>query len=240
MSGRAGCLGGRVCRRTRLGPAVAACWPTTSPTPTSPFSRRLPPTMSQPPSSTSTPSKPRRPSNSNSSTPRSRARAGSNVGGSGLDPPFVSHEQALVSIRNFLKGRSSYDVFPVSFRLIVLDTKLMVKKALGVMLQNGQSGHLLPSPSLPRARERELASPSDHRDTRVGGADARSIVPSRRELSRSVRAFGMEETTTSGREGELARSSLLLPTSSHSADSLSRPRMLSHGMTDTLSCSVHP
>lgn len=56
-----------------------------------------------------------------------------------MDPPFVSHEQALVSIRNFLKGRSSYDVFPVSFRLIVLDTKLMVKKALGVMLQNGQS-----------------------------------------------------------------------------------------------------
>jgi 5'-AMP-activated protein kinase regulatory gamma subunit len=38
-----------------------------------------------------------------------------------------------------MKGRSSYDVFPVSFRLIVLDTKLMVKKALGVMWQNGQS-----------------------------------------------------------------------------------------------------
>ena len=80
-------------------------------------------------------------------TPRSRARAGSNVGGQGsFDPPFVSHEQGLVSIRNFLKGRSSYDVFPVSFRLIVLDTKLMVKKALGVMLQNGQSTHSSPQP----------------------------------------------------------------------------------------------
>lgn len=55
------------------------------------------------------------------------------------ETPFVSHEQGLVSIRTFLKGRSSYDVFPVSFRLIVLDTKLMVKKALGVMLQNGTS-----------------------------------------------------------------------------------------------------
>ena len=33
-----------------------------------------------------------------------------------------------------MKERSSYDVFPVSFRLIVLDTTLKVKKALDVML----------------------------------------------------------------------------------------------------------
>jgi 5'-AMP-activated protein kinase regulatory gamma subunit len=48
-----------------------------------------------------------------------------------------SHDAALNSIRAFLNGRSSYDVFPVSFRLIVLDTKLEVKKALGALLLNG-------------------------------------------------------------------------------------------------------
>ncbi|CAE6416685.1 unnamed protein product [Rhizoctonia solani] len=48
-----------------------------------------------------------------------------------------THEAALTAIRQFLNGRSSYDVFPVSFRLIVLDTKLEVKKALGALLLNG-------------------------------------------------------------------------------------------------------
>ncbi|CAE6425034.1 unnamed protein product [Rhizoctonia solani] len=48
-----------------------------------------------------------------------------------------THEAALNAIRAFLNGRSSYDVFPVSFRLIVLDTKLEVKKALGALLLNG-------------------------------------------------------------------------------------------------------
>ncbi|KAJ1311426.1 hypothetical protein OPQ81_009915 [Rhizoctonia solani] len=48
-----------------------------------------------------------------------------------------THEAALNKIRAFLNGRSSYDVFPVSFRLIVLDTKLEVKKALGALLLNG-------------------------------------------------------------------------------------------------------
>ncbi|CAE6521461.1 unnamed protein product [Rhizoctonia solani] len=48
-----------------------------------------------------------------------------------------THEAALTAIRAFLNGRSSYDVFPVSFRLIVLDTKLEVKKALGALLLNG-------------------------------------------------------------------------------------------------------
>ncbi|EIW64727.1 CBS-domain-containing protein [Trametes versicolor FP-101664 SS1] len=47
-------------------------------------------------------------------------------------PPFTpeSHEAALYQIRHYLKGRTSYDTFPVSFRLIVLDSKLEVKKAL--------------------------------------------------------------------------------------------------------------
>lgn len=87
------------------------------------------------PSHPSTPSKPRRPSSSLPAHPR-RARAASALETPGANA-FVLHQQGLASIRTFLKGRSSYDVFPVSFRLIVLDTKLTVKKALGVMLQTG-------------------------------------------------------------------------------------------------------
>ncbi|WWC89223.1 uncharacterized protein L201_004141 [Kwoniella dendrophila CBS 6074] len=55
-------------------------------------------------------------------------------------PPMqraLTHNEALEALRNFLKERSSYDVFPVSFRLIVLDTQLKVKKALDVMLLYG-------------------------------------------------------------------------------------------------------
>ena len=47
------------------------------------------------------------------------------------------HDDALKKIRTFLKGRSTYDVFPLSFRLLVLDTKLEVKKALASLVQNG-------------------------------------------------------------------------------------------------------
>jgi hypothetical protein len=51
----------------------------------------------------------------------------------------TEHDDALKKIRMFLKGRSTYDVFPLSFRLLVLDTKLEVKKALGSLVQNGWS-----------------------------------------------------------------------------------------------------
>ena len=47
------------------------------------------------------------------------------------------HQAALDSIRKFLRERSSYDVLPVSFRLVVLDTKLVVKPALDIMWQTG-------------------------------------------------------------------------------------------------------
>ncbi|KAF8337968.1 uncharacterized protein EI90DRAFT_3118435 [Cantharellus anzutake] len=47
-----------------------------------------------------------------------------------------THEAALKAIRAFLKGRTSYDVFPVSFRTIVLDNKLEIKKALNALLTN--------------------------------------------------------------------------------------------------------
>lgn len=51
-----------------------------------------------------------------------------------VPPRALSHDEALEALRGFLKERSSYDVFPVSFRLIVLDTTLRVRKALDVML----------------------------------------------------------------------------------------------------------
>ncbi|ODV61747.1 AMP-activated serine/threonine-protein kinase regulatory subunit SNF4 [Ascoidea rubescens DSM 1968] len=43
---------------------------------------------------------------------------------------------AIQAIRLSLKSKSSYDVLPVSFRLIVLDTSLSVKRALNILLQN--------------------------------------------------------------------------------------------------------
>ena len=50
-----------------------------------------------------------------------------------------THDTALASIRQYLKGRTSYDTFPISFRLIVLDSKLEVRKALQCLLHNGSS-----------------------------------------------------------------------------------------------------
>lgn len=52
--------------------------------------------------------------------------------------PHDSHNAALHAIRAFLKVHTAYDAFPVSFRLIVLDTKLNVKKALQCLLLNGK------------------------------------------------------------------------------------------------------
>lgn len=42
------------------------------------------------------------------------------------------------AIRQFLKVRTSYDVLPVSFRLIILDTSLLVNKSLNILVQNGK------------------------------------------------------------------------------------------------------
>lgn len=54
------------------------------------------------------------------------------------DLPFLRTRQraAVQSIRQFLKSKTSYDVLPVSYRLIVLDTSLLVKKSLNILLQN--------------------------------------------------------------------------------------------------------
>lgn len=46
---------------------------------------------------------------------------------------------AQTAIREFLRVRTSYDVLPLSFRLIVLDTDLLIKKSLNILIQNGAS-----------------------------------------------------------------------------------------------------
>ncbi|CAG7849788.1 Nuclear protein SNF4 [Serendipita indica DSM 11827] len=60
-----------------------------------------------------------------------RARSGS------VAAHFDGHQDALNKIRSFLKSRSTYDVFPLSYRLVVLDSKLPVKQALNIMHQAG-------------------------------------------------------------------------------------------------------
>ncbi|KAL5395704.1 hypothetical protein PMIN06_003571 [Paraphaeosphaeria minitans] len=51
----------------------------------------------------------------------------------------VDKEQldGLRIIRAFLKVRTSYDVLPLSYRLIIFDTALLVKKSLNILIQNG-------------------------------------------------------------------------------------------------------
>lgn len=45
--------------------------------------------------------------------------------------------QGLKGLRNFLRVRTSYDVLPLSFRLIVLDNDLLIRKSLDILIQNG-------------------------------------------------------------------------------------------------------
>lgn len=56
----------------------------------------------------------------------------------GLTPEQIDQDQKLgiKAIRLFLQSKTSYDVLPVSYRLVVLDTTLLVKKSLNILLQN--------------------------------------------------------------------------------------------------------
>jgi len=49
----------------------------------------------------------------------------------------IDQQQGIKSIRDFLRRRTSYDVLPLSYRLIILNTDLLVKKSLTILLQNG-------------------------------------------------------------------------------------------------------
>ncbi|KOS17108.1 Nuclear protein SNF4 [Escovopsis weberi] len=51
-------------------------------------------------------------------------------------PLDKEQRQGLKALRDFLKVRTSYDVLPLSFRLIVLDTDLLIKKSLNILIQN--------------------------------------------------------------------------------------------------------
>ncbi|KAI5461725.1 hypothetical protein BGZ63DRAFT_414390 [Mariannaea sp. PMI_226] len=53
-----------------------------------------------------------------------------------LSPLDKDQLQGLNAIRDFLKVRTSYDVLPLSFRLIVLDTDLLIKKSINILTQN--------------------------------------------------------------------------------------------------------
>ncbi|KAK3077178.1 AMP-activated serine/threonine-protein kinase regulatory subunit, partial [Coniosporium uncinatum] len=54
-----------------------------------------------------------------------------------LGPLDREQIEGLHAIRAFLKVRTSYDVLPLSFRLIIFDTALLVKKSLNILIQNG-------------------------------------------------------------------------------------------------------
>jgi hypothetical protein len=44
-----------------------------------------------------------------------------------------------IDMEEFLKQHTCYDVLPVSFRLVVFDTHLSVKKALSMLVKNGNT-----------------------------------------------------------------------------------------------------
>ncbi|EWC48582.1 5'-AMP-activated protein kinase subunit gamma [Drechslerella stenobrocha 248] len=83
-----------------------------------------------------TPSSFLRPSNASSGTSPADA-AGESV--KRVEMSAVDQQQiaGLSAIRDFLRLRTSYDVLPVSFRMIVLDTTLLVKQSLAILVQNG-------------------------------------------------------------------------------------------------------
>lgn len=50
----------------------------------------------------------------------------------------IETDELQHAIREFLKVRTTYDVLPVSFRLVILDTSLLVKKSLNILVHNGK------------------------------------------------------------------------------------------------------
>ncbi|KAF6014411.1 AMP-activated serine/threonine-protein kinase regulatory subunit [Brettanomyces bruxellensis] len=58
---------------------------------------------------------------------------------SNLSPEQRKKDQeiGLKAIREFLKSKTSFDVLPVSYRVVVFETLLLVKRALNILLQNG-------------------------------------------------------------------------------------------------------
>ncbi|KAJ4413644.1 AMP-activated serine/threonine-protein kinase regulatory subunit [Gnomoniopsis sp. IMI 355080] len=53
-----------------------------------------------------------------------------------MTPLDKDQVQGLTAIREFLKVRTSYDVLPLSFRLIMLDNDLLIRTCLNILMQN--------------------------------------------------------------------------------------------------------
>ena len=75
--------------------------------------------------------------NRNSTSINTRARGPLGTAGR---PPH--HRQALSAIRAFLRRESCFDILPESFRLIVFDNKLLIKRALVALQTNGGFSNL--------------------------------------------------------------------------------------------------
>ncbi|KAH7033084.1 uncharacterized protein B0I36DRAFT_407695 [Microdochium trichocladiopsis] len=54
-----------------------------------------------------------------------------------MSPIDEEQMQGLKGVRDFLRVRTSYDVLPLSFRLIILDNDLLIRKSLAILTQNG-------------------------------------------------------------------------------------------------------
>lgn len=53
-----------------------------------------------------------------------------------MSPIDEEQMQGLQGVRDFLRVRTSYDVLPLSFRLIILDNDLLIRKSLNILMQN--------------------------------------------------------------------------------------------------------
>ncbi|KAL9939034.1 hypothetical protein V8E36_001847 [Tilletia maclaganii] len=106
--------------------------------------------------------------------------------------PRDRHLASLEAIRDFLRERSSYDVLPVSFRVVVLDTKLVVKPALDVLWQAGIiSAPLWHSTSVPPPldldAEQEGAAESANDGANGREAPAPIVPPAAEAASEGIR-----------------------------------------------------
>ena len=78
----------------------------------------------------------------------------------------MTDTSAQQRIRDFLRVRTSYDVLPLSFRLIIFDTALLVKKSLTILIQNGETLRIvLASPNVSIDRSSWQASSPHHYGT---------------------------------------------------------------------------
>ncbi|ROW09178.1 hypothetical protein VPNG_05693 [Cytospora leucostoma] len=53
-----------------------------------------------------------------------------------MTPLDSDQMQGLRAIREFLKVRTSYDVLPLSFRLVILDNDLLIRRSVNILMQN--------------------------------------------------------------------------------------------------------